>query len=358
MKRDVQPKLRRWGVVLLLTWPAASLAAAPAPAARVHVVGAGEGQPALAVRLHDLLDEEVPGLIVDGSPSFRGDEPLRLDGDTGAPAAWLVLDGTHAHVRAAGAGRARFVFRELEVGQPLSEFDRERLGQSVKAALGTLAAGGPGLLSRADAAAASGVVAVVATPPSPPPPTAAPAAPAAPELRFRVGAFYEVQSSGGGLFHGPGLILTLSDSGRAHDPEVWLTGGYEVPGEFGNQLASLTISALWARAGLSIRLNDAVRLGLGGGVDRQTTRLVYIASPAVSSLSSTNDHLVPVGRLLVRAGPTRLAGVDISLTVFLDLSPTQQVDIYLSTADTPLVPTTLYQSTVVRPGFSLDLWWH
>jgi len=354
VKPGRQVRLRWWGAALLVMWAAAPVAgAAPAPVARVHVVGAGDGQPALAARLHDLLDDELPALIVDEAASFRGDEPLRLEGDTGAPAAWLVLDGPHAHVRAASAGRTRFVFRELEVGRPLSEFDRERLGQSVKAALGTLAAGGPGVLSRADAATASGVVAV--TPPSPPP---SPAPVAAPELRFRVGAFYEVQSSGSGTFQGPGLIATLSDSGRAHDPEVWLAGGYEVPGEFGNQLASLTISALWARAGLSIRLNEAVRLGLGGGIDRQTTHLVYIASAAVSSSSSSDDRLVPVGRLLVRAGPTRLAGVDVSLTAFLDVSPAHQVDIYLNTADTPLVATTLYQSNVVRPGFSLDLWWH
>jgi len=363
VKRAPHANRRRWGAVLVAvfvtSWAAARGAGAAPAVARVHLVGARDGQAALAARLHDLLDEEVPGLTVDDAPSFRGDEPLRLDGETGTPAAWLVLDGTHAHVRAAGAGRTRFVFRELAVGQPLSEFDRERLGQSVKAALGTLVSGGPGVLSRADAAAASGLI--VVTPAAAPAPAPAPAPPAAavpiPAVRFRLGAFYEVQSSGGGMFQGPGLIATVSDSGRPHDPELWLAGGYQVPGDYGNQLAALTISALWARTGLSIRLKDAVRLGLGGGVDRQTTRLVYIVG-GTPGYPDVDERTVPVARVLVRAGPTRLAGIDVSLTAVLDVSPAHRVDIYVNpTVDNQIIAT-LYRSNVVRPGFSLDLWWH
>jgi len=342
-----------WAAALMMACLPAIAAAAPASpaAAHIHVIGAGEGEAAVAARLHDLLDEEVSGLVVDGAPSFHDDEPLRTDADAGAPVAWLVLEGTHARVRAAGAGRTRFVFRDLEVGQPLSEFDRERLGQSVKAALGTLVSGGPGTLSRADAAAASGVTPAAV----PPPPVAAPTAPPPPEseLRFRLGAFYQAESLGNGLFHGPGVIATLDDSRWPYAPELWLTGGYDLQRDYGNQLASLTIDALWTRAGLSLRLAGGVRLGAGLGLDRQTIRLTTMDPRVVANPGNGTDVML-VGRLVGRAGPARVAGVDVSLTAFLDVSRSTERDIYLTT---PNVPVTLYHSNNLRPGFSLDLWW-
>jgi hypothetical protein len=344
------------GALVVMSWAlvhGAGAAPAALPVARVHLVGAGDGQTALDKRLHDLLDDEVAGLTVDSSPSFGGDEPLRMDAESGAPAVWLILEGTHARVRAAGAGRTRFVFRDLEVGEPLSEFDRERLGQSVKAALTTLVSGSPGALSRADAVAASGAPLVERAPPTP----LAPAPPPRPpELRFRLGAFYQVEATGSGMFHGPGLIATLSNSGRAHEPELWLAAGYDVPGDFGNQLGSLTISTLWARVGLGLRLNDAVRLGLGAGIDRQTSRLVYIVGGTPGYPTNSDDRIFAVGRLLVRAGPTRLAGVDVSLTAFVELCRSSHFEMYVSQTNGEILET-LYQSNVIQPGFSLDLWW-
>ena len=332
------------------------LVAAAAPAARIHVVGAGAAEAAVAARLHDLLDEDIAGLVVDSALSFRDDEPLRTGADDDAPAAWLVLDGTHARVRAAGAGRTRFVFRDLEVGQPLTEFDRERLGQSVKAALGTLVSGGPGVLSRADAAAATGVTLAVLPPP---PPAPLPTPPAAPEQRFRLGAFYQAQSVGNGLFHGPGLIATLSDGRWPFAPEIWLTAGDDLQRDYGNQIVSLAIDALWMRAGLNLRIANGVRVGAGLGVDRQTIRTAPL-DPRVGN-HEDDSELLMVGRLVGRAGPTRVAGVDVSLTAFLDISRSIEKDVYLTLASldgsVTVYQVTLYHSNELRPGFSLDLWW-
>jgi hypothetical protein len=250
----------------------------------------------------------------------------------------------------------RFVFRDLDVGQPLTEFDFERLGQSLKAALGVLVAGGPGALSRADAAIASGVT-LAGTPPPlavAPPPAQPPSA----ALRFRLAGFYQATSVGSGLFHGPGVIATLSDRGRLRDPEIWLTAGYDIPGEFGNQIASLLIDALWMRAGLSLRLTDTIRLGAGGGFDRQTTRLVYLAG-AGNGYVDRSVNYIAAGRLFARIGPTSLAGIDVSLTAFLDVAGSTERDAYVgsSTTANAIVSFTLYRSNVLRPGFALELWW-
>lgn len=341
-----------------------SARAAAAPAPRVHVVGAGEGEAALAVRLHDLLDQDTPGVLVDSVPSFRGDEPLRTDVDVTAPALWLVIDATHAHVRAAGAGRDRFVFRDLEVSQPLTEFDRERLGQAVKAALGTLVVGGAGVLSRPDAAAASGVGVVPATAPPPVVTHAAPASLpvsvasslAGPPPRFRLGAFYQATSVGSGFAQGPGLIATLSGSGRAYDPAIWLTAGYDLQRDFGNQLASVEVDALWMRVGLDVRLGDVVRLGAGVGLDRQSNRMRALL-PNVMFEPGHDGTVVTVGRLVMRAGPTRVAGIDMSLSAFVDISRSIDRVVYLTVEGSQDVPVTVYHANNVRPGFSLDLWW-
>lgn len=346
-------KTRSTGVLLamLSLAAAARVAIATTAPARIHVVGAGDGTPALEARLHDLLDDELPGLVVDGLPVFQGDEPFRGgEADTASAAAWLVLEGTHGRLRAAGAGRTRFVFRDLEVGQPLTEFDRERLGQSIKAAIEALVAGGPGVMSRADAAAASGVALPVAAP------DVAVAVVAPPPPRFRLGAFYQAQATGGGLLQGAGLIATLNGSSWSHDPELWLSGGYDLPGEFGNQLASVTISALWTRVGVTLRLNDAVRVGVGVGIDRQTKRLVYILAGNPGYVDQ-DDRIIAAGRLLVRAGPTRVVGVDVSLTAFLEISQSTESNIYVAEANGNDVVATLYRSGVARPGFSLELWW-
>lgn len=359
MTRVLNMNLRLAAAVLLLISSLARAAgAAPAPSrptrVYVYIVGAGDGEPALAAGLHDLLRDEATSVVVVAASTFRGDEPFGTDFEAAAPAAWLILETTRARVRAAGAERTRFVFRDLEVGQPLTEFDRERLGQTVKAALGTLVSGGPGALSRADAAAASGVTLAAALPP---PVVREPAAqPPVPEPRFRLGAFYQAASLGNGLFHGPGLIATLSGSGRSYDPELWLAGGYDLRREFGNQLASLNIDALWMRAGLNLRVADSVRVGAGLGIDRVTQRFVAL-DPRVQGDPDDGATVLLVGRLAARAGPARVAGVDVSLTAFLDVSRSMEKDIYVALESSTEFQVTLYRSNELRPGFSLDLWW-
>ena len=342
--------------------------ATPAPtsesAARVYVAGAGEGEPALAARLHDLLDQDLPGLRVESAPFFRGDEPLRTDVDVTAPAAWLVLEATHARVRAAGAARDRFVFRDLEVSQPLTEFDRERLGQTLKAALGTLVAGGPGVMSRADAAAASGVAMAPTKPPpvvtdvapAVSPPVVASSSTARGEPHFRLGAFYQAHAVGNGFVHGPGLLATLSGSGLAYDPAIWLTGGYDLQRDFGNQLASAEVAALWMRVGLDVRLGDKIRVGAGMGFDRQTNR-VRAQVPNVTFEPGHDSTLVTVGRLVARAVPTRVAGIDVSLSAFLDISRSIDRTVDVKVGGSQDVSVTVYHEDNVRPGLSLDLWW-
>jgi len=56
-----------------------------------------------------------------------------------------------------------------------------------------------------------------------------------------------------------------------------------------------------------------------------------------------------------------VAGVDVSLTAFLDISRSIEKDVYLTLASldgsVTVYQVTLYHSNELRPGFSLDLWW-
>lgn len=315
--------------------------------ARVHLVGAGDSASDLEARLRDLLGDEGPNLQVTSEPAFAVEQLFRVDdADAAWPTAWLVLDAGRVHVRAAGPGRSRFVFRDLDVGKPLTEFDRERLGQTVKAALATLVAGGAGALSLADAAAASGVALPDREPEAST--TAAVSATNASGSAVGLAALYEGVTGGGSLIHNVGLIATLSGSGRPWDPELGLILGYGFPGDYedANASALMIVQSTWVRATLSYKVAQAIRVGLGAGVDRETARTVLgldVAQPVT---------WMPVGRLFARFGPTPVAGMHLSGTAFVEV--TRPIDHQVLSGQ---MLVSLYRSSLVRPGFSVELWW-
>jgi hypothetical protein len=318
---------------------------------RVHVVGAGDAAPDLEARLRDLLSDGVPALELTSEPAFAAERLFRVDdADSALPTAWLVLDGPRARVRAAGAGRTRFVFRDLDVGQPLTEFDRERLGQTVKAALATLVAGGPGALTLADAAAASGVVLPKrevqppAAPPAPVPTVAAPA-PAAPEPTVGLAAAFQVDGRGGQVSPNVALLGTLRGSQRRFAPELALMLGHRTAKFYGNYDAGLVVQSLWARATFSIEFAELLRLGLGIGVDRETTTWSRGQAPADS------QRWYPVVRFLARLGPTRVAGLQATGTVFVEVTRPIEYPVF---GDPGFY---MYQSGPTQPGASVELWW-
>jgi hypothetical protein len=335
----------------LVLWAAAGATAHAQDAValvRVHLVGAGDAAPELEARLRDLLSDGRSVVELTSEPSFAAERLFRVDDADGAwPTAWLVLDGPRARVRAAGAGRTRFVFRDLDVGRPLTEFDRERLGQTVKAALATLVAGGPGALTLADAAAASGV-ALPRQDPQPPPaalPAAATPATAAPEPTVGLAAAFQVDGRGGQVSPNVALIGTLRASQRRFAPELALMLGYRTAKFYGNYDAGLVVQSLWARATFSIRVAELLRLGLGLGGDREATTWSRGQAPA------DTDRWWPVARFLARLGPARFAGLQATGTVFVEV--TRQID-YPVFGNPGFY---MYRSGPVQPGLSVELWW-
>lgn len=323
-------------------------AGAPAVAlVRVHLVGAGDAAPDLEARLGDLLNDGRSVIEMSREPAFAVERLFRVDDVEAAwPTAWLVLDGPRARVRAAGAGRTRFVFRDLDVGQPLTEFDRERLGQTVKAALATLIAGGPGALTLADAAAASGVVLPKQdVPPSTPPPTVAVPTTAAPAPTVGLAAVFQVDRRGGQLGPNLALIATRRWSHLRLAPELALMLGYRTAKFYGNGDAGLVVASLWARATFSVKFAELIRGGLGVGVDRETTSWSRGQAPA------DTERWYPVVRMFARMGPARVAGVQASGTVFVEVTRPIEYPVFGNPGFY------MYGSGPVQPGASIELWW-
>jgi hypothetical protein len=335
--------------VLVLTAVAGGVARAQdAPAAagaRVHLVGAGDAAPDLEARLRDLLGDVAPALEITRETTFAVERLFRVDDADGAwPTAWLVLDGPRARVRAAGAGRTRFVFRDLDVGQPLTEFDRERLGLTVKAALATLVAGGPGALTLVDAAAASGVV--LPKQEVPPPAIALPATDP-PEPTFGLGAVFQVEGRAGGFAPGLALVGTLRGSDWRGAPELSLMVGYRPAKFYGNQSAGLVVQAHWVRATLSYKAAKLARLGVGLGVDREWTTWAGGRGP------DDYDNWLPAARLFARWGPVRSSMLQVSGTGFVELTRAIEYPVFTDDGfyESPYRPS----SFVV--GLSIEVWW-
>jgi hypothetical protein len=156
--------------VAALVWPptravaggiASGNLAPPEAAVRIVLVGPPGAVEAISVRVPELVGDLAPhGLDIERVQELRSEQILEVD-RPGAHrlTAWVIVDGRVARVRAATAGRERIVSRDVGASIPLTELDAERVGQTLKVALVTVAEGGAGALPPAGAIAATAIAA-------------------------------------------------------------------------------------------------------------------------------------------------------------------------------------------------------
>jgi hypothetical protein len=321
--------------------PARAQTAVPAAEpVRVVLVGATAETAELERNARGLLGDP-PAVDIARDTVFRPQDMFRLDGEgAGRAAGWVVVTGPVAWVRAAAPRRDRFVFRHLTVAAPLTELDRERIGQTLKAALATVIEGGPGALDRGDAEALAGVAAAVPVAPATPPaaatppatatppviatgaPAAAPvplpaaAPPAAAEPRFGLGLVYEVEYSGAALLHGPGLIASLRLGSSGLHGDVWLLVRYDIADEVDDGLTDLDVHGQSVRVGGGVALFPRLRLGVALGADMVRASIAKI--PLNAFPSSFNWFYPLVGRFYLRAGPVAVGRLALSAVALVE----------------------------------------
>jgi len=324
--------------------------AADAPATRevvLVVVGADGSPDDLAGRLQDILtspplpeDRRVRIARSDFVPSDLFDLS-RLDANQ--PLAWVVLDGPMVHIRVAGAGRAQFVFRDITISRPMTELDRERVGQTLRAAIAVVIEGRPGGLGRAEAQQA--IDREQPHPPAEPPRPAAATAPvvSSPVLsrreravQFHLGAFFQIARLADEFAYAPGAIGSLEWTRNVYRPDVWLLVMDFVPESLGPMPVAYGLS-FRAGVGATIPRLPWLHVDAGAGYDR-------IRVGGFPTAGST-----PVYRVGVRVGPTDRLGICSSLTLSLEHVDTTLLD------QQPLGGTT--GSSHWRPALTLELWW-
>jgi hypothetical protein len=354
---------------LALAATAAWLATSPARAELPGTAGAQLGPQlilvfpdeeirAVAERLQDLLAPtgDLSGQLGDigiaRARAFDPEDLFRLDSsDRQRPRAWVVVDGAVVHLRAAGAGRERFVFRDLAVARPLTEIDRERVGQALKSALLTVIDGGPSALSRADAQRTMGIdslppASVVETAPAmvparPPAPTAVapeqgpPAPPRKDPVRAGLAGFIEVVRLHGSTVYLPGVVGTLQIATPWVRPAVWMSLMTVLPHHIDpDSRAAGYGSAFRAGVSASPAALPWFQLDLGAGFE--WPRPGYSVGGA---------DRVPVYRIAGRMGPFETAGMKIAVTLSLER------------ATKSFLGGVVVNDGSTRPGLTLELWW-
>ena len=307
------------------------------------VVGPIEELASLEKRLQDILDGSARlahAATFDTAALFRADG---LGADR--PAAWVIIGHARVSIRVAGPGRQRFVFRDIGVARPLTEIDRERVGQSLKAALVTVIDGGPATLDRLGAQQAAGV----ATPAPSAPVVAAPAPPASASAP------------------GPG-----SADASAQDPPNLRLAGFLQRSSFINDsifsvgvLGSATVRYAMLRGGVWLSLitylphgipsgNDIVAYGSGlrAGINLAVTDLSWIQldlgiGPDWSrpSYFGGGPKFVMVYRTNVRVGPAETWPLKPALVLFYEYTPNTLVNVSVEPVSNN------------RAGLALELWW-
>jgi hypothetical protein len=338
--------------IAALALAAASPARAEAPPRRdIHLilVSSEDSVGDLAQRLQDVFIAGSASIAADGVAeitrvrAFDADDLFSLEpADADRPTAWVVVDGAIVHLRAAGAGRTRFVFRDLAVARPLTELDRERVGQALKAALLTVIEGGPGALGRLDArrtAAIGSPASTSASPSSPPTPPAA-RGPRTSEtealpITAALGGFLEIMRLFGSTVYLPGVVGSLRLTRYRIRPGVWMSLMTYLP----HHLATTSTAAGYGsafRAGVSASLADIpwLELDLGLGIDW--------ARPGTFG---GGDDQVPVYRIAGRLGPTLVLGMKVAVTLSLERATKSLMMGFVS------------NEVTTRPGLTLELWW-
>jgi hypothetical protein len=328
-------------VALLVTTPGRASAASPQEI-DVMVVAPGEELGHLAQRLRDVLvvgdSPAGPGGVVrmGHADRFEPQDLFRLEGPaTDHPAAWVEMDGAVVHLRAAGPGRERFVFRDLAVSRPLNELDRERIAQALKAALATVIEGGPSALGRSEAQRR--VANEPAAPVPPMPVASAPeAAPRESWVRGGLGGFFQGMSLHTSTYFGVGIIGSLELTAFSIRPSVWASLMTFLPhGLSPSEQAAGYGSAFHGGVGVRLAEIPWMELDLGFGFEW--------ARPA--TLGGGSDRLA-VYRIAERLGPVAVMDVKVALAIFFELATESFSNGFLGPPGS------------TRPGAALELWWN
>lgn len=317
------PRAAAWqiGLVLGVVFLPRAFARAQAGEAVTVVIVAADATTSelVAGRVQDLLADLPSGAQIEFAERFSaGDLFLADEPERPRAKAWVSIVGPVAQVRVANAKRERFVFRDLVVAQPLTEIDRERIGQTLKAALLTVAEEGAPTLDRGKAEAALRIPAR----PSPPAPPAGPSrqlpdgeaprplAPVPPvivppvlppRLRVAFAELYEVEwasASVSGL-NGPGLLGRFDLEWPGFSCGAWVSLAYFIPERFGLDNFDLGYGPSF-RAGVSVAPIRFIHLEIGEGTD-------WLRSTATGSAG-----LLPIARGSIRLGSVPLWGWGIS----------------------------------------------
>ncbi|HET6282194.1 MAG TPA: hypothetical protein VFH73_14615 [Polyangia bacterium] len=339
-------------------------------ATRVVVIGSEMTVAGLDARIYDLLRARTAPTIVRGD-SFDASQVFREDADSGeAVTVWITVDVGTARVYVSDRARQRFVFRSLAVASPLTEVDRERVGQVSRTAVETVLEGGVGLLGRGDAAAQMSLPASLSEPTavSMPAPTIVPA-PAPTEVRARpirvpaslpaVGApsrwalagLYEVQVAGRMILQAVGVTGGYVWKAPMQ-PSVWLVLRYQLPSSYQDSLANIDTRGESLRAGFAVSAGRGLRLGIGLGADHITTHIAASGFTPTPDVYEGSDWGL-VGRLFARLGPATFGGVSVSATVLLEFATGADQYGFVGHVfyDNPL------NAYPFRPGVGVELWW-
>jgi hypothetical protein len=266
------------------------------------------------------------------------------------PTAWVIVDGATVHVRTAGAGRAQFVFRDITTSRPMTDLDRERVGQTLRTALGAVIEGRAGALDRAQAQQAVDFEEPKAKVPRPERADVAPplalippgSLPATSEeqgpVQFRLGASLQMVRIDTEFAYAPGAIGSAEWKPLPFRPRLWFSVMEFLPHTY-HAPAPVYAASFRVGAGATAPPVPWLQLDVGVGMDwlRGTP---FPDGPSVS-----------VYRVAVRAGPTDRFGIRSSLTLSVERVSAVAVDsfiILLGGAD---------GNPRWRPGLTLELWW-
>jgi hypothetical protein len=266
------------------------------------------------------------------------------------PTAWVIVDGPTVHVRTAGAGRAQFVFRDITTSRPMTDLDRERVGQTLRTAISAVIEGRPGALGRAQAQRA-----VDFDEPRPPvpareaPDVAPPLAlippgslPAGSEeqrpLQFHFGASIEIVHLPSQFAYAPGAIGALESRQYPFRPRVWLSvmeflphADHAPPPAYG--------AAFRTGVGATVPPAPWLQVDLGVGVN-------WLRTTPFPDGSYTSVY-----RLAARFGPEARFGILGSLVLSIE-HVTTQFSYFEGQAFPNYAPSSRW-----HPGLTLELWW-
>jgi hypothetical protein len=271
------------------------------------------------------------------------------------PTAWVIVDGATVHVRTAGARRAQFVFRDITTSRPMTELDRERVGQTLRTAVSALIEGRPGALGRAQAQRAVDYE-EPGLPVRKPEPVeiAPPLAQTSPEplpadseengpVQFNLAASLQMARFDAAFAYAPGAIGSVEWTHYAVRPRVWLSTAEFLSHTYNpanHTTAPLPIFAASVRLGIGATVPPVPWLQVDLGVGRDWQR----------GAKFPDGPQTTVYRVAVRVGPTDQFRIRSSLTLSIEHVNADTIDFWGAGIGAS-------GTTTWRPSLMLELWW-